>query len=142
MVSLGLVIGAVLVTGFVLRRLSPSLRQAGTLLKPVTQIAVGPKEKVAVIQFQGELLVIGITAHQVSLLTKGIAELTTPEARATTEKDLLNRWLSRLKPSDAAGKQVEERLADDCRNRSGRLCTPLPVRVRCRRFNDFADKPT
>jgi flagellar protein FliO/FliZ len=109
MVSLGLVIGAVLVTGFVLRRLSPSLRQAGTLLKPVTQIAVGPKEKVAVIQFQGELLVIGITAHQVSLLTKGIAELTTPEARATTEKDLLNRWLSRLKPSDAAGKQVEER---------------------------------
>jgi flagellar protein FliO/FliZ len=102
-VSLGLVIGAILVTGFVLRRVSPSLRQAGTLLKPVAQIAVGPKEKVAVIQFQGELLVIGITAHQVSLLTKGVADPTTPvQGGAITEKALLDRWLSRLKPTDSA----------------------------------------
>ena len=106
-VSLGLVIGAILVTGFVLRRVSPSLRQAGTLLKPVAQIAVGPKEKVAVIQFQGELLVIGITANQVSLLTKGIADITTPvQGSAITEKALLDRWLGRLKPSDSADKQV------------------------------------
>ena len=105
--SLALVIGAILVTGFVLRRISPSLRHGGTLLKPVAQIAVGPKEKVAVIQFQGELLVIGVTANQVSLLTKGFAEITNPaEAGVTTEKALLDRWLSRLKSSDAAGKQV------------------------------------
>jgi flagellar protein FliO/FliZ len=106
-VSLGLVIGAILVTGFILRRVNPSLRQAGTLLKPVAHIAVGPKEKVAVIQFQGELLVIGVTANQISLLTKGVADITTPvQGSAITEKALLDRWLGRLKPTDSAGKQV------------------------------------
>jgi len=107
MVSLGLVIGTILAAGFILRRVRPSLRQAGTLLKPVTQIAVGPKEKVAVIQFQGELLVIGITASQISLLTKGIVDTTTPVQSSTiTEKALLDRWLGRLKPTDSAGRQV------------------------------------
>ncbi|MBC7623974.1 MAG: flagellar biosynthetic protein FliO [Aeromicrobium sp.] len=105
-VSLVLVIAAILITGFVLRRLSPSLRQAGTLLKPVAQIAVGPKEKVAVIQFQGELLVIGITAHQVTLLTKGVPEVATQvDLSGTTEQALVNRWLSRLKPTNSANPQ-------------------------------------
>jgi flagellar protein FliO/FliZ len=105
--SLGLVIGAILVTGFVLRRVSPGLRQAGTLLKPVAQIAVGPKEKVAVIQFQGELLVIGITANQVSLLTKGVADITKPiEGTVPTEKALLDRWLGRLKTNDPVDLQA------------------------------------
>ena len=107
MVSLGVVIGTIFAVGFILRRVRPSLRQAGTLLKPVTQIAVGPKEKVAVIQFQGELLVIGITASQISLLTKGIVDTTNPvQSSAITEKALLDRWLGRLKPADSADRQV------------------------------------
>ncbi|MFM7460784.1 MAG: FliO/MopB family protein [Burkholderiales bacterium] len=107
MVSLGLVIGTIFAVGFILRRVRPSLRQAGTLLKPVMQIAVGPREKVAVIQFQDELLVIGITASQISLLTKGVVETTTPVQSSTiTEKALLDQWLGRLKPNDSADRQV------------------------------------
>jgi flagellar protein FliO/FliZ len=104
--SLALVIAAIFATGFFLRRMNPNLKQGGGLLRPVSQLSVGPKEKIAVIQFQGELLVLGITASQITLLSKGLpSESQGPSADAPSEGALVAKWLGRGRTEKSATTQ-------------------------------------
>ncbi len=101
--SLVLVIAAILATGFFMRRLNPGLRPGVALLKPLSQLQIGPKEKIAVVQFQGELLVLGVTAHQISLLTKGPAgdkDFESPLPQ--TQSAMVASWMSKLRNAGGA----------------------------------------
>jgi flagellar protein FliO/FliZ len=105
--SLALVIVAILATGFFLRRINPNLRHGSSLLKPVAQLSVGPKEKLVVLEFQGELLVLGVTAHQITLVSKGTPnENLAKAADVPTEGALVTKWFARLRPPSSQGNQA------------------------------------
>lgn len=97
--ALALVVAVILAVGFVLRRLNPVMKNATTLLRPVAHLSVGPKERITVLQFQGELLVIGVTANQISLLTKSAAaNLDLPQdGQPPSSEALVAKWLGRIK---------------------------------------------
>jgi|688.fasta_scaffold339041_3 flagellar protein FliO/FliZ len=98
--ALALVITAILITGFLMRRFTPSLRGGGSLIKPVSHLQIGPKEKIAVIQFQDELLVLGVTASNITLLTKSQAAPGVSAAPpAFSQNALVAKWASKLRPS-------------------------------------------
>lgn len=97
--ALALVVALILAVGFVLRRLNPVMKNAATLLRPVAHLSVGPKERITVVQFQGELLVIGVTANQISLLTKSTAANldSLQDGQPPTSEALVAKWLGRIK---------------------------------------------
>jgi|GEM_PF-2488468 len=97
--ALALVVAVILAVGFVLRRLNPGMKSSMALLRPVAHLSLGPKERVAVVQFQGELLVLGVTANQISLLTKSVAANLEPpqNGQPPTSEAMVAKWLSRIK---------------------------------------------
>ena len=97
--ALALVVAVILAVGFVLRRVNPGLKNSVTLLRPVAYLSLGPKERLAVIQFQGELLVLGVTANQISLLTKSAASNLDPQrdGQPPSSEALVAKWLGRIK---------------------------------------------
>lgn len=69
LLSLGLVLALIFGLAWLLRRLKlPGLAQQSNGIKIVSQLAIGQKERILVVDVHGEQLVIGVTASQVQLL--------------------------------------------------------------------------
>lgn len=66
--ALVVVVGLILALAWVLRRLPGGALRGHGGLKLVASLAVGPRERVLVVDVGGEQLVLGVTSHQVSLL--------------------------------------------------------------------------
>ncbi|UGA40884.1 flagellar biosynthetic protein FliO [Chromobacterium haemolyticum] len=72
------------------KRLSGGMLGASNRLKVVSGTMVGPKERVVIVELEGEWLVLGVTPQQVNLLSK------LPRARkARKSKRRRRRSLSR-----------------------------------------------
>lgn len=68
--ALGLVVACVLACGWLVRRVGVRGQASGQLLRVVSSTSVGQREKVVIVEVQGQWLVVGVTAQQVSLLAQ------------------------------------------------------------------------
>lgn len=66
--GLAVVLGAIALAAWLMRRYTPGLRGAGGLVKVLGGVMVGPKERVVVVEVGGNWLVLGVTATQVNIL--------------------------------------------------------------------------
>lgn len=65
---LALVVGLILLCAYLLRRLGPAQAMGMRRLRVVASQAVGPRERVVVLELAGEWLVVGVGGGQVSRL--------------------------------------------------------------------------
>ena len=66
--GLGLVLGLILATAYGLRKLQPGRFAAGNLLRSVSALNVGARERVVVVEFGEQWLVLGVTAQSITTL--------------------------------------------------------------------------
>ena len=103
MVSLAIVLGAILLLGWVARRMRVLPRGRSGALRVVDEIALGAKERAVILEVDGARLVLGVGEGRVALLHRSEAlsspaSATTPAAEGATVQrfgDLLNRALGR-----------------------------------------------
>ena len=67
LVGLVIVIGLIFAAGFLMKKIGPRTR-AGGLVQVVGGTSIGPREKVVVVRFGGQTLLLGVAPGQVSLL--------------------------------------------------------------------------
>lgn len=98
--GLGLVLGAIGVTAWLLRRLAPGQVSASGNLRVVGGVAVGPKERVVLVDVGDTRLVLGVapgrvcTLHQMprpAIETQGSSASQVAETFAARLKGLLNK---------------------------------------------------
>ncbi|MDN0074170.1 flagellar biosynthetic protein FliO [Crenobacter sp. SG2303] len=68
--ALVLVIGAVLALAWAVRRLQGGAFGITQHLKVVSAVMVGPRERVVIVEFSGDWLVLGVSGQQVTLLSR------------------------------------------------------------------------
>jgi flagellar protein FliO/FliZ len=73
--GLGLVLGLILTTAYVLRKLQPGRFSSGNLTRIVSALNVGARERVIVVEFGEQLLVLGVTAQSITTLHTAPREL-------------------------------------------------------------------
>lgn len=69
-VGLAVVLAAIVACAWAFRRVQSGVGGAPQLLKMVGGMMVGQRERVVVVELNGEWLVLGVTANQVNLLSK------------------------------------------------------------------------
>ncbi|OOE37307.1 flagellar biosynthetic protein FliO [Salinivibrio kushneri] len=93
LLSLGLVLGLIFALAWLLRRLKvPGLAQQSDGITIVSQLAVGQKERILVVDIHGEQLVVGVTANSVNVLKT----LDNPIPTATPASDKSSRFANQL----------------------------------------------
>ncbi|WP_158014702.1 flagellar biosynthetic protein FliO [Salinivibrio kushneri] len=93
LLSLGLVLGLIFALAWLLRRLKvPGLAQQSDGITIVSQLAVGQKERILVVDIHGEQLVVGVTANSVNVLKT----LDNPIPTATSGSDKSSRFANQL----------------------------------------------
>ncbi|WP_180961926.1 flagellar biosynthetic protein FliO [Salinivibrio kushneri] len=93
LLSLGLVLGLIFALAWLLRRLKvPGLAQQSDGITIVSQLAVGQKERILVVDIHGEQLVVGVTANSVNVLKT----LDNPIPTATSASDKSSRFANQL----------------------------------------------
>jgi flagellar protein FliO/FliZ len=80
--SLAIVLGAIVLLGWVARRLRVMPRGRGGALRLVDEIALGAKERAVILEVDGARLVLGVGEGGVTLLHRGDAAAS-PAAAAT-----------------------------------------------------------
>ena len=102
--SLAIVLGAILLLGWVARRLRVMPRGRSGALRVVDEVALGAKERAVVLEVDGARLVLGVGEGRVTLLHRGDAAVApvavvaepTPSGSTTPRfADLLNKALGR-----------------------------------------------
>jgi len=69
-VGLAVVLGAIMACAWAFRRVQNGVGGVPQLMKMVGGLMVGQRERVVVVELNGEWLVLGVTQNQVNLLTK------------------------------------------------------------------------
>ncbi len=96
--ALALVIVCVLLCGWVVRRVGARPLSPGKVMRVVSSTSLGQREKVVIIEVQGQWLVLGVTAQQISALAQMDAPPTEPTiATAVTGDSFAERLASALK---------------------------------------------
>lgn len=83
--SLALVIGAIVVLGWLARRLRVMPRGRSGALRVVDEIALGAKERAVILEVDGARLVLGVGEGRVALLHRGEASSSSALPSASTE---------------------------------------------------------
>jgi len=78
--ALALVIAAVLALAWAVRRLQGGAFGMAQHLKVVSAVMVGPRERVVIVEFAGDWLVLGVTGQQVTLLARDARPADLPSA--------------------------------------------------------------
>lgn len=68
--AFALVVGGIFCCAWLARRLGPQRARAGQHLRVVSSTALGQRERVVIVEVQGQWLVLGVTAHQVTQLAQ------------------------------------------------------------------------
>ena len=68
--GLAVVLGVIMGAAWMFRRFSQGMLGATTRLKVVSGVMVGQRERVVIVELEGEWLVLGVTPSQVNLLNK------------------------------------------------------------------------
>jgi flagellar protein FliO/FliZ len=102
--SLGIVLGAILLLGWLARRLRVMPRGRGGALRVVDEVALGAKERAVILEVDGARLVLGVGEGRVTLLHRGdvaaapatgVADQTPSGPVPPRFADLLNKALGR-----------------------------------------------
>lgn len=67
--ALGLVLGLIVLAAWLMRRFSLMPRAAGGLLRVVSGVMVGQRERVVIVEVRDQWLVLGVTSQSVNLLS-------------------------------------------------------------------------
>ncbi|WP_407331065.1 flagellar biosynthetic protein FliO [Enterovibrio sp. 27052020O] len=98
-VALLVVIGVIFGLAWVLKRMQvPSLMGAKSGLKVISQLPLGQKERVLVIDVNGEQVLVGVTPHQITLLKT----LDTPVAEPEQGPSFSSQLNQILRKNDAS----------------------------------------
>jgi flagellar protein FliO/FliZ len=95
--SLLLVLAAVVVVGWILKRINLPQQGAGNALKIVSGVAVGQRERIVLVEVNDTWLVVGVAPGQVNALhtmPKGAISSTT--APATADDGKFQAWLKQM----------------------------------------------
>ncbi len=95
--ALFLVIGLVIAIAWLLRRVPGSSLRPMENFRVVSSLALGGKEKLVLVEINGEQMVLGVTAHQVNL----VHQLSTPLAANVPAAVSFSDWLKKLQSKDA-----------------------------------------
>lgn len=68
--GLAVVLAAIVGLAWLFRRMSGGMLGGSNRLRVVSGVLVGQREKVVIVELEGEWLVLGVTSHSVNLLTK------------------------------------------------------------------------
>ncbi len=68
LLGLGIVLALIVGTSVFLKRLNPGRLGRNGLLKPITTVAVGPRERIIVVELGDTWMVVGVTANQITPL--------------------------------------------------------------------------
>ena len=66
--SLAIVLGAIFAVAFLARRMRAIGRRPGALIDVLAETALGPKERVVLLQVGGKQIVVGVTANSINAL--------------------------------------------------------------------------
>jgi flagellar protein FliO/FliZ len=77
--ALAVVLGCVLVFGWLARRMGTRSLVPGKQLRVVSSTGLGQREKVVIVEVRGQWLVLGVTAQQVTALAQMEAPAVEPE---------------------------------------------------------------
>jgi len=94
--SLLMVLALIIVSAFVLKRFNIA-QQGSSRLSVVTSLSLGAKERVVVVQVGDKQLLLGVTAHQVTLLEDLAEPLIEPKNLATNVPLNIASFLSTIK---------------------------------------------
>ena len=97
LMALGVVVGLILFLAFVLKKLPGAGLKSVSGLRTIASLAVGPRERVVIVDCGGQQLLLGVTQHSVNLLHT----LPEPLLDAPTQAGFAE-LLARLKARDAA----------------------------------------
>jgi flagellar protein FliO/FliZ len=82
LVSLLIVLAVIGLAAFVVKRLAPGHAPQTRMMHVVSQLPLGAREKISVVEIGDQWLVLGVTAHQVTLLTQTAKQEGMPVAPA------------------------------------------------------------
>ena len=102
--SLLLVLAAVVLVAWILKRINLPQHGAGSLLKVISGVAVGQRERIVLVEVNDTWLVVGVAPGQVRTLhsmPKG--SLPAPSADATTDGKNFQNWLKQMMEKRNAG---------------------------------------
>jgi len=126
-VSLGVVIGAI---WFVRRRMSRGGAQSKRVAKAMSVVArqnLGPKASVAVVEFGGKRLLLGVTEHGISVLDNSEATETVTATEPTAE---LTAIAAKASPRPSSSKQNSRDFAQALGQATEATPLPKPAAVR------------
>jgi flagellar protein FliO/FliZ len=95
--ALLVVVGCVLVCGWLVRRFGARPLAPGKMLRVVSSTGVGQREKVVIVEVRGQWLVLGVTAQQVTALAQMEAPPPEPEPIVATGESFAERLAVALK---------------------------------------------
>lgn len=95
--ALAVVLGCVLVFGWLARRVGSRPLAPGKLMRVVSSTGLGQREKVVIVQVRGQWLVLGVTAQQVTALAQMDAPEPEPEAVVVPGDNFAERLAVALK---------------------------------------------
>ena len=95
--ALVVVLGCVLVFGWLARRVGSRPLVPGKLMRVVSSTSLGQREKVVIVEVRGQWLVLGVTAQQVTALAQMDAPEPEPEAGIVPGDNFAERLAVALK---------------------------------------------
>jgi len=95
--ALAVVLGCVLVFGWLARRVGSRPLAPGKLMRVVSSTGLGQREKVVIVEVRGQWLVLGVTAQQVTALAQMDAPEPEPEAVGVADDNFAERLAVALK---------------------------------------------
>jgi flagellar protein FliO/FliZ len=102
--SLALVLVAVVVVGWILKRINLPQQGAGNALKVVSGVAVGQRERIVLVEVNDTWLVVGVAPGQVnSLHTMPKGALPATSRLATGDDSKFQGWLKQMMEKRNAG---------------------------------------
>jgi flagellar protein FliO/FliZ len=96
LVGLVIVVGLIFAAAWVMKKVAPRNRSSG-VVQVVGGASVGPREKVVVVRFGHQTLLLGVAPGQVSLLHIADASELTDTTMATPSNPTAPRFIDRLR---------------------------------------------
>ena len=108
LVGLAIVVGLIVVTAYLLKRIQPGRFAASNVLRPVASLSLGTRERVVVVEMGEHWLVLGVTAQNITTLHTAPKSVTgapaDPDATVNSARLSFGDWLARARQNGTAAR--------------------------------------